>query len=151
MAPRKAKPPAVVDGSANNDGHLTRMTPEERAMEEMQNLDDLPSSNDTISVLGDDDNGRSDVSQAIKDLLGSDLRTSTELTAGEVQHLTVLLELAGQYNLERIVKFCENYMALKVSLNRGSRREVVQAFSGLESMSSRGQQQDIFARLRGGM
>jgi len=98
--------------------------------------------------VGDD--SQSDVSKAIKTLIGSDLRTSTELTLDEVQDLTVLLEIAEKYRCSRIDTFCKHYMALKVSLNRGSRREVVQAFSGLEGMSHRTASQDIMSRLRGG-
>lgn len=137
-----------------NKGTRKRMTKDEIAKEERmfaaQEEVPLPSMEDTVSVFGVDDDNQSDVSKAIKTLIGSDLRTSTELTDDEVQDLAILLEIAEKYRCGRIDTFCKHYMALKVSLNRGSRREVVQAFSGMEGMSHRSAQQDIMGRLRGG-
>ena len=135
-------------------GDRRKMTPEEIAKETRMYAKKeevpLPSMEDTVTVFGVGDDSQSDVSKAIKTLIGTDLRTSTEVTLDEVQDLTVLLEIAEKYHCSRIDSFCKHYMALKVSLNRGSRREVVQAFSGLEGMSHRSASQDIMSRLRGG-
>lgn len=138
-----------------NKGTRRKMTKEEIAREEkiynaQADAGALPTMEDTVTVMGVGDDSQSDVSKAIKTLIGNDIRTSTELTQDEVQDLTILLEIAGKYKCGRIDAFCKNYMSLKVSLNRGSRREVVQAFSGMESMSNRGMGQDIMSRLRGG-
>ncbi len=150
MAPRKK--PLEDEGATTNDGHRKKMSKseverEERIFEKQESVS-LPSMEDTVTVVGVDDDAQSDVSKAIKTLIGSDLRTSTELSIEEIQDLTVLLEIAEKYKCKRIDMFCKNYMALKVSLNRGSRKEVVAAFSGMEGMSHRGQQ-DMFSRFRG--
>ena len=144
---KKLSPDAV------NDGHRKKMTPEEVAREEallMKQAEALPSADDTIYILGDGEGNQSDVSNAIKTLMGSDIRQKTELSREEVKHLTILLELAEKYQSRRILTFCQHYMTLMVSLNRGSRREVVQAFSGLEGMAHRSSGQDLMSRFRGG-
>lgn len=141
-----------IDPEDINDGHRKKMTSREAEQEDdllARQQAALPDPNETIIVMDDDTGGDSDVSNAIKTLMGSDIRQKTELSDEEVKHLTILLELAEKYKCQRIVTFCHNYMTLKVSLNRGSRREVVAAFAGLEGMAHRSAGQDIMSRLRG--
>ena len=111
----------------------------------MDEESDIDSSD--LHIVGDD--SASDVAKAISAILGSDdFRTKTELTKQEVRALAVLIEIGDKMNAMRLLKFAENFMALMISHERGSRREVVASFGALEQFGKR-DTPDPMMRFRG--
>ena len=99
---------------------------------------DEPEEIDDSMSLVTEDQQESDTAKAICALLGKgDLRTQTELDKEEVRALSVLLEVSQKFGAVRLEDFAKNFMALMVSHDRGSRREVVQSFAGLDQFGRR--------------
>jgi hypothetical protein len=94
--------------------------------------------NDDDSLGSDEDykwsleDGGSDTSKALEAFLGNgDVRKESELTEKHIVSAALLLEMASRWKHKRIRAIVHHFLSCRVSLNRGSRGEAVQAFTGL--------------------
>ena len=74
----------------------------------------------------------SDTAKALEAFMGKgDLRKESELSHQQIVACSLLLEMSGRYKLPRIKNAVHHFLACRVSLDRGSRKEAVTAFTGL--------------------
>lgn len=152
---------ALDDGSAeiNSEEELERVLQEEDTPD-FGSLKDIPAPNDTVAgslpeglggaisrpvtavphdaiqdnySLVTEEQKESDTAKAISAIMGKDdIRMQSELDKDEVRALTVLDEISKRFSSTVMKQKVENWLAFMVSHERGSRREVVDAFSGLD-------------------
>jgi hypothetical protein len=91
----------------------------------------------------------SDTAKALEAFMGKgDLRKQSELTEKQIVACALLLETAGKYKLPRIRSAVHHFLALRVSKDRGSRQEAVNAFTGLVENRKMNQQSEFANSLR---
>lgn len=100
--------------------------------------------------LVNDESSDTDLARAIYAILGDkDFRQKSQLQKYEVLALTQLLEISSRYKCRRLLEVAENFLALMVSFDRGSRKEMVAAMDGMAQMRAASANTDIVNKLRG--
>ena len=71
-------------------------------------------------------------SEIVDSLLPDDIRQTTDLSESQVNHLAYLHSMCSRFGLPRIANLCDEFLHLRVSVNRGSRGEFTDVFRYLE-------------------
>jgi len=105
---------------------------------------------DDITMMGEENND-SDIAKAIFALLGDkDFRTKSELSDQDIKDLTMLTHISRSYNCKSLLQLVSDFCHFRVSLERGSRKEVVDAFSGMSQFRNQGSPDgQLLQKLRG--
>ena len=108
------------------------VTPSKKPSREREKYENDPSDVGTDDYNWSLEDSSSDTAKALEAFMGKgDLRKQSELTERQIVACALLLETAGKYKLPRIRSAVHHFLALRVSKDRGSRQEAVNAFTGL--------------------
>ena len=88
---------------------------------------------DIKDIVGLETGGK--FSEVVKSLLPADIRQTTDLNENQISHLAYLRSMCNKYGLPAIASMLNEFLHLRVSLNRGSRGEFTDVFRYLERRS----------------
>jgi hypothetical protein len=107
-------------------------------------------SDEDITMVGEESTD-SDIAKAIFALLGDkDFRTKSELSDQDIKDLTLVTHVARRYHCRALLQIVSDFCHFRVSLDRGSRKEVVDAFAGMSQFRTQNSPDgQLLQKLRG--